>query len=95
MLKTIFLLIILAATSLFISTAYSQTEKKTVTLPSGEVVCDLNGEWNALYEHYGPMEWVGNIKGMIMIVQQGNTFVGKQQWTVHGCRKARKRYELN
>jgi hypothetical protein len=93
MLKTIFLLIILAATSLFISTAYSQTEKKTVTLPSGEVVCDLNGEWNALYEHYGPMEWVGNIKGMIMIVQQGNTFVGKttmdSAWSPKGTEKIR------
>jgi len=93
MVKTIFLLIILAATSPFISTAYSQTEKKTVTLPSGEVVCDLNGEWNALYEHYGPMEWVGNIKGMIMIVQQGNTFVGKttmdSAWSPKGTEKIR------
>ena len=63
MVKTIFLfLIILASILTLIPSAHSQTEKKTVTLPSGEVVCDLTGEWNALYEHYGPMQWVGNIK---------------------------------
>lgn len=60
-----------------VSLTYSQTEKKTVRLPSGELVCDLNGEWNTLYEPYGPMQHFGNIKSMIKIVQQGNMFVGK------------------
>jgi len=58
------------------STAYSQTEKKTITLPSSEVICDLSGEWNALYAHYGQMQWVGDIKSMVKITQQGNMFVG-------------------
>ena len=94
MLKRIFLfLIIFAATSPFTSTAYSQTEMKTVTLPSGEVVCNLNGEWNALYEHYGSLEWVGNIKGMLAIVQEGSTFVGKttidSAWSAKGTEKIR------
>jgi hypothetical protein len=76
MVKRIFLfLIIVTATSTFISTAYSQTEKKTVTLPSGEVVCDLNGEWNALHSHYGGMQWVGDLKSMVKIRLQGNMFV--------------------
>jgi hypothetical protein len=62
---------------IFVSTLYGQGSKKTITLPDGEVVCDLNGEWNALYEHYGPMQSVGNIRSSLKITQQGNTFVGK------------------
>jgi len=27
--------------------------KKTVTLPSGEVILDMNGEWDVLYEYHG------------------------------------------
>jgi hypothetical protein len=77
MIKRIFsFLIIFTAILTFISIAYSQMEKRTLTLPSGEVVCDLNGEWNALYEHYGSMQWVGNIKSSLKITQQGNMFVG-------------------
>jgi hypothetical protein len=77
MMKRIFLFVIIfAATSTFVSLVFSQTQKKTVTLPSGEVICDLNGEWDTLYEHYGPMQWVGNIKSMVKITQQGNNFVG-------------------
>jgi hypothetical protein len=74
--RTFLLLIILATTSTFAYVAHSQVEKKTLTLPSGEVVCDLNGEWNTLYEHYGPMQWVGNIKSMMKISQQEKVIVG-------------------
>lgn len=99
MVKRIFLfLIILSATSTLF-TAYSQTYKKTLTLPSGEVVCDLNGEWNTLYEHYGSMQWVGNLKGMLMIIQQGNTFVAKtttdSAWTPKGTEKIRGELDKN
>ena len=91
MVKRIFLLILVAATLVFVSTAYSETENKTVTLESGEVVCDLNGEWTALFEHYGSMEWVGNIKGALMIEQQGNTFIAKTTkdgaWSKKGTEK--------
>ena len=72
------------------------TEKggpKTITLETGGTICNLNGEWNALYEHYGTMEWVGNSKGMIMMVQQGSTFVGKttmdSAWSPKGTEKIR------
>ena len=92
--KTIFrLIVIFSVTLLFTLTVYSQPDVKTVTLPSGEVVCNLNGEWNAQYEHYGPLEWVGNIKGVLVIVQEGNTFVGKTtkdtQWSAKGTDKIR------
>jgi hypothetical protein len=75
--KTFLVMIFLVGLVFFVSTLHGQGSKKTITLPNGEVVWDLNGEWNALYEHYGPMQWVGNIKGMLMIIQQGNTFVAK------------------
>ena len=78
MLRKMYLfLFILLVMLTFVSIAYSQAEKNTVRLPSGELVCDLNGEWNTLYEPYGPMEHFGKIKSMIKITQQGNMFIGK------------------
>jgi hypothetical protein len=78
-------------------TSYGQAMQKgggkAVTLETGGTVCDLNGEWNALYEHYGNMAWVGNIKGMIMMEHQGSTFVGKttmdSAWSPKGTEKMR------
>ena len=53
--KTGFRLLGLAAmvSILFIAQAQTQEHgwKKTITLPSGEVVCDLTGEWD--------LSWVG------------------------------------
>ena len=31
---------------IFVSTLHGQGSKKIITLPNGEVVCDLNGEWD-------------------------------------------------
>jgi hypothetical protein len=63
---------------------HGQGSKKTVILPSGEVVCDLNGEWDALYENLGAYSWVGNLKDMLKITQQGGSFVGvKMIGTAH------------
>jgi hypothetical protein len=75
--KMYLFLFIIVVTLTFVSIAYSQAEKSTVRLPSGELVCNLNGEWNTLYEPYGPMQHFGNIKSIIKITQQGNMFVGK------------------
>jgi hypothetical protein len=82
MMKRVFLfLTILAATQIFISIAYSQTEKggspRTITLSSGEVVCDLNGQWTALYEYYGPYTRRGSYKDTLKVTQKDNKFVGK------------------
>jgi len=77
MVKRSFLfLLVLTAIPIFIFSAYSQAEKKTITLPSGEVICYLNGEWNVLYAHYGALQWVGDVKSMVKITQRGNIFVG-------------------
>jgi len=46
-----------------------------MTLPNGEVIPDLNGEWEALFEFYGP--WTqGPLSNIIKITQTGNSFVG-------------------
>ena len=56
---------------IFISTVYGQGSKKTITLPNGEVVCDLNGEWDVVIESvYG-----GTTKDVFKITQQGSSFV--------------------
>jgi hypothetical protein len=70
--KTFLVLICFISLIIFISTLHGQGSKKTITLPSGEVVCDLNGEWDALYESV----WVGNFTDMLKITQQGGSFVG-------------------
>jgi len=75
----IFLMALLVMASLLCA-AHAQTAeknwKKTITLPSGEVVCDLNGEWDALYENLGDHQWIGNIKDMLKITQKGDSFAG-------------------
>ena len=53
----------------------------TITLPNGEVVYDLNGEWDAVCD----LSFVGSfaaggekesVKGVVKITQEGNKFVG-------------------
>jgi hypothetical protein len=47
----------------------------TLKLLSGEVVCDLRGEWSALYEFFGTcMQWPGH-KGILEIKQEGDRLV--------------------
>lgn len=52
----------------------------TITLPNGEVVYDLNGEWEAVYDLAA--RWGGGIeqressKDIVRITQEGNQFVG-------------------
>ena len=78
--KTGFRLLGLVVLFSFLFIAQAQTEeqgwKKTITLPSGEVVCDLNGEWDVLWQGRGELAWFGRIKNVIKITQQGNSFEG-------------------
>jgi hypothetical protein len=48
----------------------------TVTLSNGEVVYDLNGEWNSFVESYGPWSQYGNHRNIIKITQTGSSLVG-------------------
>lgn len=70
-------LFVLLVSLTFTSSAYSQTGKNTAKLAGGEVVCDLSGEWNTLYEPYGPMQHFGKMKSLIKITQEGDKFIGK------------------
>ena len=58
---------------IFISTLHGQGLKKTITLPSGEVVWDLNGDWDVQVENYG--QWWGSYPQIWKITQTGSSFV--------------------
>ena len=45
----------------------------TVTLSNGEVIYDLRGEWDAIYDNKG---YGGINKDIVKITQKGNEFVG-------------------
>ena len=74
--KTFSVLICFIGLIIFVSTLNGQGSKKTIILSNGEVVWDLNGEWDALYEGFGSLQWVGKLKDMVKITQQGGSFVG-------------------
>ena len=48
----------------------------TVKLSNGEVIYNLNGEWDVNVEHYGPWEQFGVISDISEIKQEGASFVG-------------------
>ena len=77
------LLMALIATVSFLYVAYAQMAgkgwKKTVTLPNGEVILDMSGEWGVLYENYGPSRLAGSSPDILTITQDGNTFVAVKQ----------------
>jgi hypothetical protein len=69
--KTFLVLICFIGLIILVSTLHGQGSKKTITLPSGEVVCDLNGEWDVFIESvYG-----GPTRDVFKITQQGSSFV--------------------
>ena len=60
---------------ILLSSLYGQGSKKTITLPNGEVVWDLNGEWDIYAENYGPWSQYGSYPDVYKITQQGSSFV--------------------
>ena len=78
----------------FLYVAHAQMEKKawekTVKLPSGEVILDMRGEWDALYEHYGVFSWVGTFEDILTITQEGTKFTAVKQigskWVPKGAK---------
>jgi hypothetical protein len=72
--KMFLVLICFIGLIIFVSTLYGQGSKKTITLPNGEVVWDLNGEWDALVENYGPGKRFGTYSNVYRITQTGSTF---------------------
>jgi hypothetical protein len=61
---------------IFVSPLHGQDSKK-ITLPNGDMVWDLNGEWDALYEiRPGGITMVGTNTDILKITQQGGSFTG-------------------
>jgi hypothetical protein len=92
--KTGLELVGLVAMVFILFVAQGQTEeqgwKKTITLPSGEVVCDLNGKWDLEFTPRGELKMmIGNrITDLLNISQEGNTYKGVRlignQWNPKG-----------
>ena len=73
--KTFLVLICFVSSMIFVSTLHGQGSKKTITLPSGEAVWDLNGEWDTFVENYGLIAAAGNYPQIEKITQTGSSFV--------------------
>jgi hypothetical protein len=71
--------LLIAFASVAIAQMAKQKWEKTVTLPSGEVILDMSGEWDILSEFYGALSWVQPCSDLLMITQQGNTFSAVKQ----------------
>jgi hypothetical protein len=54
--------------------AQTTTAAPMVTLPSGKTVWDLAGEWEAVFESYGPRARYGTLHNVYRITQTGTTF---------------------
>jgi len=74
--KTFLVLICFISLMIFISTVHGQGSKKTITLPNGEVVYDLNGEWDIIVENYGEWQRFGSYPQVFKITQEGSSFTG-------------------
>jgi hypothetical protein len=61
--------------TIFISILNCQGSMKTIRLPDGEVVWDLNGEWDVLVECYGEWSAAGSWPQICKITQEGSSFV--------------------
>ena len=92
--KILLVLLCFVGLIIFTSTLHGQGSKKTITLPNGEVVWDLNGEWDVQGENYGSWAAYGSYPQIWKITQTGNSFVAvrmmddrwskKGKWAVQG-----------
>ena len=77
------LTLLLAFTFALVASAEMTTQgwEKTVTLPSGEVILDMRGEWDALIELLERYKWTAPkpVPNILLITQEGNTFSAVQQ----------------
>ena len=74
--------LICACTLAFVAGTVSAQEgwEKTITLPSGEKVLDMSGEWDALIELLERFKWLDKPgPDILLITQEGNTFSAVQQ----------------
>ncbi len=96
MVKKIFaLLVCFIGLTIFISILNCQGSMNTITLPNGEVVWDLNGEWDVLVEPYGPWISIDSYKEICKITQEGSSFVGVRMIDDSIIQKVVKVYEVS
>jgi hypothetical protein len=73
-------LIVAIAMIAFFYTAQAQTGekkwKKTITLPNGDVILDMNGEWDVYVSYLRPVGYQSLEGGITKITQTGSSFVG-------------------
>ena len=65
--------LVFTATNAQMDNPLKQGMPNTVTLSNGEVIYDLSGEWDAIYDN---KEFGGINKDIVKITQKGNEFVG-------------------
>jgi hypothetical protein len=68
---------------------YAQGSKHTLTLPNGEVVWDLNGEWDCYTENHGPWATKGSSSDVVKITQSGSSFKGMSMILTKGAEAVR------
>jgi hypothetical protein len=77
--KTCILFALLIAFVSFLCVPQAQAQatkwKKTITLPNGDKILDMNGEWDALVENYGVHAGSGSYPQIEKITQTGSSFV--------------------
>ena len=70
-----------------------QGSKKTITLPSGDVIWDLNGEWDVFVENYGPTTSNTSYPQVFMMTQKGGSFSAirmmDDRWNAKGSESVR------
>jgi hypothetical protein len=73
----LFALLIAFVSFLCVPQAQAQEKKwkKTITLPNGDKILDMNGEWDALVENYGIHAGSGSYPQIEKITQTGCSFV--------------------
>jgi hypothetical protein len=74
--KILLMVVCFISSMIVVNTLYGQGLTKTATLPNGDLVCDLNGEWNASVENYGVWVLAGSYPQVWKITQEGGSFKG-------------------
>jgi hypothetical protein len=75
-LPVLFALLLVTAFFVYVSQAQmpQKGSKNTITLPNGDVIWDLNGEWDSRVENYGVWKSFGSYSSAVKITQTGSSF---------------------
>ena len=71
--------ILIALASISIAQTLRKDWEETATLPSGEVILDMSGEWDDTGGGYGIFSWYKGSPEIVTITQEGNRFTAVKQ----------------